>query len=101
MRLYLFSSQFTSSSAPFTLVSSSTSVIFFCLSCLLAHTMPESDKEVRDQVEAVFSFHPCLSMANPCKHRVLPLGSSWCTCYGAYSILYCVIYLTTISLIYC
>src|ERR1700683_309201 len=26
----------------------------------LSHTMPESDKDIRDQIETVFSFHPCL-----------------------------------------
>jgi hypothetical protein len=26
----------------------------------LSHTMPDSDEEVQDQVEAVFGFHPCL-----------------------------------------
>ena len=44
-------------SAPFPLVPCR---FFLPVMPYLSHTMPESDEEVRDQVEAVFGFRPCL-----------------------------------------
>ena len=81
-----FSSQFTLSSALFLLVSSSTPVI----SCLTySHTMPDSDEEVQDQIEAVFGFRPCLWQIHVV-HAILdgddvitnaPMGSGKSTTY--------------------
>ena len=33
--------------------------LFFPVMPNLSHTMPDSDEEVQDQVEAMFGFHPC------------------------------------------